>query len=178
VAVNAPHVGMSWFRFPMASMGFCIGLILPADSSSSEYQGHFRGQRRPVRRTDLTILMCWLSRNSESFNLLELYPYLIFYITYISDRNYVQLQHKNGYRQYSLYDGPTPKLAYFVTFLVRGGQVGDLLHPLALAKLTVPQLVKKCPALYENRYFITAFTTARHLSLSCFRFIQYTSYPI
>jgi hypothetical protein len=35
-----------------------------------------------------------------------------------------------------------------------------------LEKLTVSQLVKKFPALYENRWFITAFTTARHLSLS------------
>jgi hypothetical protein len=35
-----------------------------------------------------------------------------------------------------------------------------------LEKLTVPQLVKKLPAFYGTRRFITAFTTARHLSLS------------
>jgi hypothetical protein len=33
-------------------------------------------------------------------------------------------------------------------------------------KLTVPQLVKKSPTFHGTRMFITAFTTARHLSLS------------
>jgi hypothetical protein len=33
-------------------------------------------------------------------------------------------------------------------------------------KLTDPQLVKKLPIFYGNRRFITAFTTARHQSLS------------
>jgi len=35
-----------------------------------------------------------------------------------------------------------------------------------LDKLTVSQLVKKFPAFYETGKFITAFTSARHLSLS------------
>jgi len=35
-----------------------------------------------------------------------------------------------------------------------------------LEKLTVPQPVNKFPAFYETRMFITAFTTARHMSLS------------
>jgi hypothetical protein len=35
-----------------------------------------------------------------------------------------------------------------------------------LEKLTVPQLAKKYPAFCGNRKFITAFTTACHLSLS------------
>jgi hypothetical protein len=35
-----------------------------------------------------------------------------------------------------------------------------------LEKLTVSQPVKKFPAIYGTRRFITAFTTARHLSLS------------
>jgi len=35
-----------------------------------------------------------------------------------------------------------------------------------LEKLTVSQLVKKFPAFYGTRRFITAFATARHLSLS------------
>jgi len=35
-----------------------------------------------------------------------------------------------------------------------------------LEKLTVPQLVMKCPAFYGTRRLITAFTSARHLSLS------------
>jgi hypothetical protein len=33
-------------------------------------------------------------------------------------------------------------------------------------KLTAPQLLKKFPAFYGNRRFITVFTTARHLFLS------------
>jgi hypothetical protein len=33
-------------------------------------------------------------------------------------------------------------------------------------KLTGPQVVRKFPAFYGTRRFITAFTTARHLSLS------------
>ena len=33
-------------------------------------------------------------------------------------------------------------------------------------KLTGPQAVKKFPAFYETGKFITAFTTAQHLSLS------------
>jgi hypothetical protein len=35
-----------------------------------------------------------------------------------------------------------------------------------LEKLTVPQLLKKFPAFYGTRRFITAFTKHRHLSLS------------
>jgi len=35
-----------------------------------------------------------------------------------------------------------------------------------LEKLTGSQPVKKFPTLYETRRFITAFTSARHLSLS------------
>ena len=41
-----------------------------------------------------------------------------------------------------------------------------------LEKLTVSRLVKKFPACYGTRKFITAFTSARHLSLSCARSIQ------
>jgi hypothetical protein len=39
-------------------------------------------------------------------------------------------------------------------------------------KLTVPQLIKNSPAFYETRRFITAFTTAGHLSLSWARSVQ------
>jgi len=44
----------------------------------------------------------------------------------------------------------------------------DVLNPRGriLEKLTGPQLVKKFPAFYGTRMFITAFTSARHLSLS------------
>ena len=41
-----------------------------------------------------------------------------------------------------------------------------------LEKLTGSQLVKKHPAFYGTRRFITAFTTARHLSLSQARSVQ------
>ena len=40
-------------------------------------------------------------------------------------------------------------------------------------KLTVPQLLTKFPAFYETRRFITAFTRARHLSLSWAISIQF-----
>jgi hypothetical protein len=43
---------------------------------------------------------------------------------------------------------------------------------LTVEKLTVSQLVKKFPAFYGTRRFITAFTTARHLSLSWASSIQ------
>ena len=41
-----------------------------------------------------------------------------------------------------------------------------------LEKLTISQLVKKFPALNGTRRFITAFTSARHMSLSWARSIQ------
>ena len=41
-----------------------------------------------------------------------------------------------------------------------------------LEKLTGTQLVKKFPAFYGTRRFITTFTSARHLSLSCAKSIQ------
>jgi len=50
-----------------------------------------------------------------------------------------------------------------------GGDIFYLLTPLStvlLEKLTGFQLVKKFPVFYGNRRFITAFTSARHLSLS------------
>jgi len=56
----------------------------------------------------------------------------------------------------------------------------DKLTPLSrvfLEKLTGSQLVKKFPAFYGNPPFITAFTSARHLSLSSARSIQSTYYP-
>jgi hypothetical protein len=46
---------------------------------------------------------------------------------------------------------------------------GNLLTPWSRVlpeKLKRPQLLKKFPAFYGTRAFITAFTTARHLSLS------------
>jgi hypothetical protein len=45
-----------------------------------------------------------------------------------------------------------------------------------LKKLTVLQLVKKFPAFYGTRRFLTAFTSARHLSLSWASSIQ-SSHP-
>ena len=43
---------------------------------------------------------------------------------------------------------------------------------IVLEKLTGSQLVKKFPSFYETRRFITAFTSARHLSLSWATSIQ------
>jgi len=46
---------------------------------------------------------------------------------------------------------------YLLTYLLHGA--------VFLEKLTGSQLVKKFPAFYGTRSFITAFTSARHLSL-------------
>ena len=55
------------------------------------------------------------------------------------------------------------------------GWKNNLLTPwnrVLLEKLTGPQLVKKLPAFYGTRRFITALTSAHHLSLSWARSIQ------
>jgi len=57
-------------------------------------------------------------------------------------------------------------LAYLLTYLLT--QCSRVL----LEKLTALQLVKKFPAFYETRRFITALTTVRHLYLSSARSIQ------
>jgi len=51
-------------------------------------------------------------------------------------------------------------LTYVLTYLLTPWST------VLLEKLTVFQLVKKFPAFYGTRRFITAFTSARHLSLS------------
>ena len=59
---------------------------------------------------------------------------------------------------------PSYLLTYIFTYLLT-----YLLTPwsrVLLGKLTVSQLVKKFPAFYGTRKFITAFKNARHLSLS------------
>jgi hypothetical protein len=49
-----------------------------------------------------------------------------------------------------------------------------LTSKLPFQKLTVSQPVNKFPAFYRTQRFITVFTTARHLSLTWARYIQYT----
>ena len=44
-------------------------------------------------------------------------------------------------------------------------------------KLTGPQLIRKFPAFYRTRRFITAFTRARHLSLSWARSMRFLLSP-
>ena len=59
---------------------------------------------------------------------------------------------------------------YLITYLL-----SFLLTPwsrVLLEKLTDSQLVKKFPAFYGTQRFITAFTSARHLSLSWARLIH------
>jgi len=46
-----------------------------------------------------------------------------------------------------------------------------------LEKLSDSQPVKKSPTLYGTRRFITAFTSARHLSLSWAQSVQYIPFP-
>jgi len=51
-------------------------------------------------------------------------------------------------------------LPYLITYLL------TLWSRVLIKKLTGSQLVNKSPTLYGTRRFITAFTSARHLSLS------------
>ena len=63
----------------------------------------------------------------------------------------------------------TKFLGFATIFLVLTYLLTHLLTPLSrflLEKLIGFQLVKKFPAFYGTRRFITAFTSARHLSLS------------
>ena len=63
-------------------------------------------------------------------------------------------------------------LTYLLTYLL-----AYLLTPwnrVLLEKLTGFQLVKKFPAFYGTQRFFTAFTSARHLPLSCASSIQST----
>jgi len=57
-------------------------------------------------------------------------------------------------------------LNYLLTYLLHGAD--------CLEKLSGSQLVKKFPAVYGTRRFITAFTSFRHLSLSWVSWIQFT----
>ena len=69
----------------------------------------------------------------------------------------------------------TPGGIYTNHYLLRVFLFTYLLTPwsrVLLEKLTVSQLVKKFPAFYGTRRFITASTSARHLSLSWAREIQ------
>ena len=56
-------------------------------------------------------------------------------------------------------------LIYLLTYILHGAKI-------LLEKLTNSQLVKKLPAFYVTRRFITAFTSARHMSLSWSNSIQ------
>ena len=57
-------------------------------------------------------------------------------------------------------------LAYLITYLLTTLLTTLLTYLLLLEKLTGSQLVKKFPAFYGTRRYITAFTSARHMSLS------------
>ena len=62
--------------------------------------------------------------------------------------------------QVLLYEVPTYLLTYLLSYLLTPWS------RVFLEKLTGLQLVKKFPAFYGIRRFITVFTIARHLSLS------------
>ena len=69
-------------------------------------------------------------------------------------------------------------LTYLLAYLLTYSLTHSLTHSptprsrILLEKLTGSQLLKKFPAFYGNRRFITAFTRFRHLSLSWARSIQ------
>ena len=74
--------------------------------------------------------------------------------------------------------GATPLLPTLAFIVCTGNNVTSLTYLLApwsrvfLEKLTGSQLVKKFPTFYRTRRFITALTSARHLSLSWASWIQ------
>jgi len=85
---------------------------------------------------------------------------------------------------YLFTNSPTQKLTHLLTYLFNYSLTHLLTHPLTcllhgtiiLEKLTGSQLVKKFPTFYGTRRFITAFTSARHLSLPWASSIQ-SIYP-
>jgi hypothetical protein len=58
------------------------------------------------------------------------------------------------------------KITYLITYIRTPWST------VLLEKVTGLQVVKKFPAFYGNRRFITAFTSALHLPLSCANSIQ------
>ena len=94
----------------------------------------------------------------------------------ISARISVFFNNKRPIPHFHCTDFTLRRIALCKTVELRKGVVEDevklhiyLLTPLSrvlLENLTVSQLVKKFPAFYGTRRFITAFTSARHLSLS------------
>ena len=83
-------------------------------------------------------------------SILILFPWVQFFNVVLKCVSYMHFAYYYYYYYYYLI------LTYLLTYSV--GRV--------LEKLTGPQLVKKFPLLYGNRRFITAFTSARELSLS------------
>jgi len=86
---------------------------------------------------------------------------MLFYNSNLKKLNFHPLCH---------FRGMSLLLTYILTYLL-----SYLLSPYStvlLEKLTGLQPVKKFPAFYGTRRFITAFTSARHLSLSWARWIQ------
>jgi len=76
--------------------------------------------------------------------------------TYIHTHTYIRTYLLTYISTYLL----TYVLTYFLTYLL------TLWRRVLLEQLNGLQLVKKFTAFYETRTFITAFTSARHLSLS------------
>ena len=105
--------------------------------------------------TLLTYLLSYLLIYLLAY-LLILLIYLLTYFTYL-------LAYLLTYLLYLLIHSHTHSLSLWSTVL--------------LEKLIGSQLVKKFPAFYGTRRFITAFTNARHLSLSWARWIQSIPLP-
>ena len=76
-----------------------------------------------------------------------------------------------------------PAFSFFPLFLLQRNLDNELTDWLTewsrvlSEKLRGPQLVKKFPAFYGNRRFITAFTTARHQPMFWARSIQFMPHP-
>jgi hypothetical protein len=73
---------------------------------------------------------------------------------------YYHHHHHHYYHYHYYYYRPDERLTYLLTYLLTPRS------RVLLEKLTGLQLVKKFPASYGTRWFLTALTNARHLSLS------------
>ena len=91
----------------------------------------------------------------------------IFYISSVSF-SFVEVWHRRFHRFASLYIHIY--IYIYITYLLN--YLRTTRNRVLLEKLTGSQLVKEFPAFCGTRIFITAFTSARHLSLFCTSSIQ------
>jgi hypothetical protein len=126
--------------------------------------GSFLEARQPEREVEHSHSYSGLVKSEVSVAviLLQLWTKGNFTFTYVR-RDFAVVQHPLCAR----FVLPTYLITYLITYLLKC-LLTYILTPrsrVLLEKLTGLQLVKKFPAFYGTRKFITAFTNARHLSV-------------